>query len=268
MVQEKDKTIKKLEDSRAKDIAALKVEKKASEDALSCSTRENTRLKDKENTLMEIFKSMKKFMDINSSENDNGESNVSLSCDECSETFKDIENLNKHKRNLHGPVNVNCTLCAYVANSAADLRTHMNSHHEFQCEQCNFRDNKEENVLNHEIAVHSKFDCDMCAFVARTEEVLETHKSECHFILDSEIKLQDHKSKKHEANKYHCDYCGFAASTLAQLDLHIGSYHNITKRPAKINKERSGRSYSLDKNQKNGACRNFNDGSCRIPQLM
>ena len=117
MVQEKDKTIKKLEDSRAKDIAALKVEKKASEDALSCSTRENTRLKDKENTLMEIFKSMKKFMDINSSENDNGESNVSLSCDECSETFKDIEN----------------------------------SHHEFQCDQCNFRDNKEENVLNHEI---------------------------------------------------------------------------------------------------------------------
>ena len=151
MVQEKDKTIKKLEDSRAKDIAALKVEKKASEDALSCSTRENTRLKDKENTLMEIFKSMKKFMDINSSENDNGESNVSLSCDECSETFKDIENFNKHKRNLHGQVNVNCTLCAYVANSAADLRTHMNSHHEFQCDQCNFRDNKEENVLNHEI---------------------------------------------------------------------------------------------------------------------
>ena len=82
--------------------------------------------------------------------------------------------------------------------------------------------------------VHSKFDCDMCAFVARTEEVLESHKSECHFILDSEIKLQDHKSKKHEANKYHCDYCGFAASTLAQLDLHIGSYHNIKKNLPKI----------------------------------
>ena len=45
----------------------------------------------KENTLMEIFKSMKKFLDVNSSYSENAETIVSFPCDECSETFKGNE---------------------------------------------------------------------------------------------------------------------------------------------------------------------------------
>ena len=152
----------------------------------------------------------------------------------------------------------------------------MNCHSGFQCEQCNFRYDQEENVLNHKIAVHSKFECDMQAFVTRTDDVLQAHKSnkhsmrqfacsECYFILNSEIKLQEHKTKKHQTNKYPCDYCGFGAANLAQLDLHIESYHKITRQPAENNNfNESSRRYSLNERLKNGVCRSFNNGSCRF----
>ena len=88
---------------------------------------------------------------------------------------------------------------------------------------------------------------------------------ECHFILNSEIKLQEHKTKKHQTNKYPCDYCGFGAANLAQLDLHIESYHKITRQPAENNNfNESSRRYSLNERLKNGVCRSFNNGSCRF----
>ena len=48
LVIEKDKVIKKMEESHVKEISALNLEKKAVEDALNCATRENTKIKDKE----------------------------------------------------------------------------------------------------------------------------------------------------------------------------------------------------------------------------
>ena len=125
MAVEKDKTIKKLEDSKAKEIAALKLEKKSSEDALSCATRENTRLKDKENTLVEIFKSMKNFLDINTSDKDNDPSKekvVSFLCDECDEVFVAMDDLNRHKRNLHNPIEIKCKTCDYKATTKARVK--------------------------------------------------------------------------------------------------------------------------------------------------
>ena len=59
LVVDKDKTIKKLQESNTKEVNRLMIEKKASDDALSCATRENTRIKDKEGTLVDVFKCMK-----------------------------------------------------------------------------------------------------------------------------------------------------------------------------------------------------------------
>ena len=45
-----------------KEVDKLKLDKQASDEALNCATNENTKLKDKETTLLDIFKSMNQFM--------------------------------------------------------------------------------------------------------------------------------------------------------------------------------------------------------------
>ena len=62
MVVDRDKTIKKMEETHKKEVNSLQKEKKASDDTLSCVTEENTKLKDKEKTLLDIFKCMKQYM--------------------------------------------------------------------------------------------------------------------------------------------------------------------------------------------------------------
>ena len=62
MIVEKDKNIKKSEETQKKEIDKLKLDKLATDEALKCATNENTKLKDKETTLLDIFKSMNQFM--------------------------------------------------------------------------------------------------------------------------------------------------------------------------------------------------------------
>ena len=74
MVVDRNKTIKKLDEAHKKDLDDLKIQKRASDDALNIATQENTKMKDRENTLVDIFKCMEKFLD----EQDNF-----FQCDEC-----------------------------------------------------------------------------------------------------------------------------------------------------------------------------------------
>ena len=60
MVTDRDKAIKKLEETHKKEVDELKLQKRASDDDLNIATQENTKLKDKETTLVDIFKCMKK----------------------------------------------------------------------------------------------------------------------------------------------------------------------------------------------------------------
>ena len=78
MVVEKDNLIKELKAAHTKEIAAMQLDKKASEEALNNVTRENHCLKDKENTLMDIFKTMKKYMEQSSSSENNSEVDVMI----------------------------------------------------------------------------------------------------------------------------------------------------------------------------------------------
>ena len=91
MVLDKDKDMKKLRESHEKDITNLKLEKNASDEALNCATRDNALMKDKENTLLDIFKSMKMFIEKDVVANDN----EVKTCNTCTK---------------HTPVNKNWTL--------------------------------------------------------------------------------------------------------------------------------------------------------------
>ena len=55
-VIERDNDIKKLEETHKKEVDDLKLQKRGSDDALNIAAQENTKLKDKESTLVDIFK--------------------------------------------------------------------------------------------------------------------------------------------------------------------------------------------------------------------
>ena len=123
MVVDRDKALKKLEESYKKEVSNLTIQKIASEDALNSATEENTKLKDKEGTLVDIFKFMKKYMneqfdiETNSIEN--------FGCDECEESFDRIERLNAHKRTTHVKQKLSCKACNYEAESDVSLTNHL-----------------------------------------------------------------------------------------------------------------------------------------------
>ena len=62
LVLDRDRKIKKLEEANKKEISNLHLDKKSSEDTLARLTDENTKLKDKEPTLIEVFTTMKELM--------------------------------------------------------------------------------------------------------------------------------------------------------------------------------------------------------------
>ena len=55
LVVDCDKKMKKLDEAHKKELDSLKMSKISSDDALSCTTEENTKIKDKEGTLLFLF---------------------------------------------------------------------------------------------------------------------------------------------------------------------------------------------------------------------
>ena len=100
MVVERDKTIKKLQENHKKDIQNLSLEKAALGDELNRVTEENTTLKDKETTLMDVFKYMKVLIDSQDKKTEEAPQ-VSLNCHECDEVFNSENLLITH---MKGPV--------------------------------------------------------------------------------------------------------------------------------------------------------------------
>ena len=86
-----------MDEAHKKEVNILQKEKKASDDSLSCATEENTKLKDKEKTLLDIFKCMKQFMDeqLNKCPSPDGMNN--FSCNDCGKSFTNIGDLTSTK---------------------------------------------------------------------------------------------------------------------------------------------------------------------------
>ena len=102
IVVDRDRKIKKIEELNKKEIGTLKLEKKAAEDALGRATEESTKYKEKENTLLEVFKCMKQLMDSKLPETDSPASvsnhKPHFVCEKCNYTFTSEALLNDHQR--------------------------------------------------------------------------------------------------------------------------------------------------------------------------
>ena len=50
-----------------------------------------------------------------------------MKCGVCLKEFKEVKNLNKHIRNVHGEKTLNCNNCSYTTNDAPSLQRHIES---------------------------------------------------------------------------------------------------------------------------------------------
>ena len=306
MVVDRDNNIKKMEEAHKKEVIILQKEKKSSDDSLNCVTEENTKLKDKEKTLLDIFKYMKQYMDDQLGESSRPNATNSFSCTDCRKSFTKIDELNFHKRNEHSmTTRKRCISCAFETSSEKDLEKHIqethgaNSKPKFECDECKFSDDIEENVLNHKIENHSIVICDLCDFETTSDHSLtvhiqETHKQTkfpcrtCGKSFKTNKLLREHINSNHTTPFYPCDYCGHKASSFETLDKHIETFHRISKSNSKNDFSKSPCDYKspqhksscCDRDQgkkmkiytpkeriDNGPCRNWNENVCRFTDL-
>ena len=274
MVVDKDKQIKKLEEIHKKEVSTLKISKTESDDALNRVTAENTKLKDKDNTLMEIFKLLKEnighAIDVKKSSNEN------LTCDNCQMICTSSLELKDHKDNQHKEV-------------ISEVQTDQ----VISCDECEYTNTSEDNVLNHKIAQHQKHFCNKCGFVTESLSDLMSHLNDNHTNTSSQTSqftcrkctqtfatranLNTHLNTHKVPNFCICDYCGFKAETIEALDIHIQSYHKIV-RNKNINRVTNTNSASAQRNShtvntvsaqerlENGLCRRWIEGNCRFNQ--
>ena len=241
MVIDRDNVIKKLEESHKKEVDDLKLQKRGSDDALNIATQENTKLKDKEATLVDIFKYMKKYL---------AEQDDYFQCDECDQSFDRVDKLNLHKRGKHLALSLKCNLCNFQAKTSRDLINHMKTHSSsrqiFSCEECEYADQLEENLLNHKIAKHSVHKCDKCDYTFSSVKELDEHKQnthkqqvfsceKCNFKDRKEENLLNHIISMHTT--YTCELCDLKFKVEQDLEDHIQEIHRVSKLSCNICKQ-------------------------------
>ena len=247
MVIEKDKLIKKLEESHKKATDKFTIDKKASDEALNIATVENTKLKDKDSTLMDIFKCMKEYMneklgsikEVATADHTEEQTLTQFKCDQCTFKAANIDNLNIHKRNEHIRATFPCTICNYIASTINDFKAHQ-SEHIFKCNLCDYRDKTKENLSNHSLAKHLEHKCNKCSFTSTSTDILASHKvknhtdkkqmfkcEECEFEDTREEITLNHTIAQHST--IICDLCDFNTTTLNKLADHEVNIHKKTK---------------------------------------
>ena len=249
LVVDRDKTIKKMEEAHKKETSLLQKEKKASEDTLSCATEENTKLKDKEKTLLDIFKYMKQHLDEQLSKSPSPVGSNNYSCSDCDNSFISIDDLNHHKRTEHLIAVKTCQTCMFQAKSNCEYENHVKSHNNIKlyvCGICKFSAPNEENLSSHQRVKHSQQKCDHCNFLAikdtdLNKHIQETHGAcskkkfecdECIFTDYSEENVLNHKIEKHSICI--CELCEFETTSEQSLNEHVQDIHRQTKFPCNI----------------------------------
>ena len=230
-----------------------------------------------------------------------------FSCEECTYADQLEENLLNHKIAKH--VVFSCNKCDQVFSQENEHKEHellayteQQNRNTFSCDECNFNDKIEENVLNHKIRKHTTHTCDLCDYKCTDEKDLEHHIQAihkvtklacniCQQVFSSLTNLNDHKKKKHEAKTYPCDHCGHKANNLEKLDEHIENYHKIKKSlpgfsskfinryPCDFKSPSHSSSccdrdqgprmkiYSPEQRIQNEPCKNWNENFCRFSDL-
>ena len=179
--------------------------------------------------------------------NGQNKSKTPFPCDKCDNKFDSADEVSTHKRGVHSSANnLICKHCSYIAKSSAEMNSHLKSHSSssntlYICDECDYQDLREVNVLNHRIAKHSKHSCNKCDYQTNLESQLTKHKIDvhgekptptyqcdvCDFGDNKEENVLNHKIANH--SKEDCEMCDFTTENNAKLEEHVRDIHKQTK---------------------------------------
>ena len=156
------------------------------------------------------------------------------------------------------------------------------------CDEFDYRNEVEENVLNHKIAMHTNHYCNKCGFVTESVAELMNHLHDKHNMNNSQSNqskckrcnlsfsslselhthIRTHDRINNRTNHFGCNYCGFKAISLQALDVHIQSFHKIyNSRRANSHSNSFSRNPSSSRHTtrlENGICRSWSNGTCNF----
>ena len=144
---------------------------------------------------------------------------------------KDIPELIKLKSTSEKDMQLQCTLCDYVAkgrNARSKVNRHKKSHHEkireFQCTMCSYETKDKHHMKAHQL-VHLNirpFKCSLCSYAAKSNGNLKTHVNNMHIKEDAKNGLAKIKAAI-------CTKCGFKTASSSNLGQHIKAVHEGVK---------------------------------------
>ena len=241
----------------------MQKEKIAAQEDPNSLKKENNNIKDKENTLLEIFGMMKKFVNIDNTTSETIAASAadcskaaptphSYSCRKSNHKAPSMDLLNNHIREEHITTKYPCLDCDFQALSMAGLRSHQESHNIhrngarakvcIKCDGCPYTTSSENNLEVHRSMEHSLVvKCKLCEKKYRTESELLVHEeldhnktifgcTDCSRIFLSSKRLQDHMQYQHSIVSHcQCDYCGQKFENWTELDAHIASEHKFSQ---------------------------------------
>ena len=153
------------------------------------------------------------------------------------------------------------------------------------CDECNYSNESEENILNHKITQHTKHYCNKCGYITESISQLinylhdehttsqkQSHQFKCRkcdLSFNSKPELHTHIGTHDRSNHFPCDFCGYKASSIEVLDTHIQSFHKIMGRnhaytPARAITVNQRKQLTAVERLENGICRQWNNGTCRF----
>ena len=245
LVLDREKSIKKINESHKKELKEVECAKTNAEENLNSAIQENTKVKEKESTMYDILEGLKRLLEIEEKRKDttttmpesekpeveiidNGAAGgarkkTSFSCQKCNFSSTNMENINKHMRSEHLTTLYPCVKCDLQAKSITELQHHTQSEYgEIPI------DNVNTNQLRNQ--------CNICSFIGVSEEALQTHKSKyhsqlyecnvCDYFTENKSHLRQHITSNHNQTRYQCDVCSYFFSTSANLEAHKVEKHN------------------------------------------
>ncbi|KAL0859726.1 hypothetical protein ABMA27_010088 [Loxostege sticticalis] len=205
---------------------------------------------EKESSLILVKKDDKEKENINSnaSKQKRGRKRKHFDCSKCDEVLDNLEELKAHNLSFHN--SVTCDICHEACPSNMDLEDHINTIHQYQCEQCSLRMDSEQELLDHIGKHHNTYVCKECGISCQGLDKLRVHeqkhisKSECpkcgksyttkefyqrHVKLCLEDRLDPHPIRTEIVKTYFCELCGKGYSTPGGLRVHERFTHGNAK---------------------------------------
>ena len=208
-----------------------------------------------------------------------------LQCEQCTYTTILIGNMSRHKRRVHGDIQISCSQCSKAFKDPYELKGHVRSIHEkirLLCEICSSEFNTRQSLRRHRIMLHSDstpFLCNVCgqkffenrSYQGHMNKHMKVKPFTCsicnkdfayRYCLERHILVCNNK----DVDKYKCTICQKQLKSAACLQEHMKGVHDPKVYTCACGKSFSWKS-ALLRHQKSCPTANWPRASSYVTQL-